>query len=73
MRRFGTILMVVGGFVIISALLAVIGPTLQGGGINVTGFVTSVPGALLTGAALLLIGALLRRRALAKSQTTENK
>ena len=64
--------MVVGTFVFLSAVLAVLGPTLESGGINVTGFVTSVPGAFITGAALLVIGALLRRRALAKSQTTEN-
>jgi hypothetical protein len=67
MRRFGTILMVVGAFVMIAAVLALLGPTLESGGINVTGFVTSVPGALLTGAALLFIGAMLRRRALAKN------
>lgn len=68
MRRFGTILMVIGAFVMISAVLALIGPTLEAGGINVTGFVTSVPAALLTGAALLFIGALFRRRALSKNQ-----
>ncbi|MDP9176487.1 MAG: hypothetical protein M3O61_02295 [Gemmatimonadota bacterium] len=68
MRRFGTILIVIGAFVMISAVLALLGPTLEAGGINVSGFVTSVPGALLTGAALLFFGALLRRRALAKNQ-----
>ncbi len=73
MRRFGTILMVVGAFVFLAAVFAVLGPTLEGGGINITGFVTSVPGAFVTGAALFIIGALLRRRALAKGQTTEKK
>jgi hypothetical protein len=66
-------LMVIGAFVFLCAILAVIGPTLEGGGLNVTGFVTSVPGAFLTGAALFIIGLLLRRRALAKGQTTESK
>jgi hypothetical protein len=68
MRRFGTILMVIGGFVIVSAVFAVIGPTLEAGGINVTGFVSSIPGALLTGAALIFIGAVFRRRALATNR-----
>lgn len=60
--------MVVGAFVFLCAILALIGPTLEGSGINVTGFVTSVPGAFITGAALFIIGLLLRRRALAKGR-----
>ena len=68
MRRFGMFLMVVGAFVFLCAILAAVGPSLEGGGLNVTGFVTSVPGAFITGAALFIIGLLLRRRALAKAK-----
>jgi hypothetical protein len=68
MRRFGTILMAIGAFLMTAAVLALLGPTLEARGINVIGVVTSVPGVLLTGAALLFVGALLRRRALAKTR-----
>ena len=68
MRGCGTFLMVLGAFLLIATALTLLGPTLDASGINMFAVVTSVPGALLTGAALLFIGALLRRRAVEKKQ-----
>jgi hypothetical protein len=63
MKIVGTILMVVGAFGMVAAVLSLFGPSLKANGIDVVADVTSVPGALIGGALLLFAGAFLRRRA----------
>jgi hypothetical protein len=69
MRLTGSLLMAVGVFCLIAAILAVFGPTLRANGADVFGSVTSVKGVATTGALLLVLGASLRRVA----QKTGNK
>jgi len=63
MRVFATIMMIVGAFAMLAAVLALFGPSLRAGGIAVVAGVTSIPGALVGGAVFLVTGAWLRRRA----------
>ena len=50
MRVFATIMMIVGAFAMLAAVLALFGPSLRAGGIAVVPGVTSIPGALVGGA-----------------------
>ena len=69
MRILGTILMLVGVFVLIAAALSVFGMNLRANGMDVIGNVTSAPGAVITGVILMIGGAWLRRRAAVRSQS----
>ncbi|HJR63546.1 MAG TPA: LPXTG cell wall anchor domain-containing protein [Gemmatimonadaceae bacterium] len=62
MRIFGSLLMAIGTFLILAAVLSLAGPELQRGGVNVSGSVSSFEWTLLVGVVLLGAGALLRRR-----------
>jgi hypothetical protein len=69
MRIAGTILMLVGGFVLIAAVLSFFGTGLRDSGIDIVGNVTSRPGAIVIGAILIVAGAWLRRRSPLRSAT----
>jgi hypothetical protein len=61
MRLLGTALMIMGLFSMIAAALEVFEPELRETGISIFAVVTSVPGALIGGAFMIVAGALLRR------------
>lgn len=61
MRAVGMVLMVLGGFCLVAATLAVFGPTMRTNGIDVFASVTSVKGVAASGALLLVLGAAMRR------------
>jgi LPXTG-motif cell wall-anchored protein len=63
MRIIGSLLMAIGTFLILAAVLSLAGPELVRGGVDVSGSVSSFEWTLLVGVILLGGGALLRRRA----------
>jgi hypothetical protein len=62
MKPIGTILVVLGTLVLAAAALSVFGTRLREAGIDIVGYVTSVPYAALVGVILFLGGLWLRRR-----------
>jgi hypothetical protein len=63
MRILGSVLMALGTFLLLAAVLSLVGPELQQSGLDVRGWVTSFHASVLLGVILLGAGALLRRRA----------
>lgn len=73
MRLTGSILMTVGVFFLIAAVLAAFGPTMRTNGVDVFATVTSVKGVSVTGAFLLVLGASMRRLAVKRATREKEK
>ena len=67
MRVIGTTLMLLGAFVMTAAAVSLLGMNVRANGVDVFANVTSVPGAFIGGAILVIGGAWLRRRARLRS------
>ena len=70
MRRLGTALTIVGTLAIAAGLLSLAGPGLREIGFTLVAGVTSARGALLGGVVFVVVGVLLRRRAMGAAPRT---
>jgi len=61
MRTIGTILLVVGVFLVVAALMAATGTPMEGAGLDLTVWVRSIPGTLAAGVVMVAFGLVLRR------------
>ncbi len=61
MRTLGTVLLVVGVFLVVAAVLASTGTPLEMAGLDLTVWVTSIPGTLAAGVLMAAIGLVLRK------------